>query len=105
MTPKILTNIINLYIDAVKRSGIPVESVYLFGSAAKGTMRAGSDIDLCIISPVFGIDRQKERVRLMNIREEKSDVVEPHPYSPSDFENPYDSLSVEIKKTGILLQI
>lgn len=97
--------IINQYIAAVKKSGIPVQSVYLFGSAVKGTMHPGSDIDLCIISPSFGYDRQQERVKLMNIREKVSDIIEPHPYSPSDFNNLFDPLSSEIKKTGIRLVI
>ena len=41
--------------------------VYIFGSQVKGRARYGSDIDLCIISPAFGQDRQKERIMLMNL--------------------------------------
>ena len=105
MTPQTITTIINQYIETVKKSGIPVQEVYLFGSAARGTMHAGSDIDLCIISPVFGKNRFDERLRLMNMREGISDIVEPHPYSPSDFNDPYDPLSFEIKKTGVRLTV
>lgn len=105
MTPKVLSDIVNQYIQAIKKSGIPVQDVYLFGSAARGTMHVGSDIDLCIISPIFGKDRLNERVHLMNMRGEISDMLEPHPYSPSDFNNPFDPLSSEIKKTGIRIVI
>ena len=105
MTPQTIATIVNQYIDTVKKSGISVQEVYLFGSAAKGGMHPGSDIDLCIISPLFGNDRQRERVDLMNLRSEASDIIEPHPYSPADFNNPFDPLSSEIKKTGIQVLI
>ena len=31
----------------------PVQSAYLFGSFAKGFIHDGSDIDVCIVSPVL----------------------------------------------------
>jgi predicted nucleotidyltransferase len=105
MTPQAITSIIHQYLDTVRKSGITVQEAYLFGSAAKGSMHLGSDIDLCIISSSFGHDRQRERVRLMNLRNEASDIIEPHPYSPSDFDNPFDPLSAEIKKTGVQVTI
>ena len=37
----------------------------------------------------------------MNIRGNKDDLIEPHPYSPADFTNPYDPLLYQIKKTGV----
>jgi len=105
MTPQTIQTIISQYIDTVKKSGISIQKVYLFGSAAKGLMHPGSDIDLCIISSSFGQDRQQERVSLMNLRDDSSDIVEPHPYSLDDFNNPFDPLSSEIKKTGIQVVI
>jgi len=105
MTPQAITNIIHQYINTVKKSGIDVKGAYLFGSAAKGSMHPGSDIDLCIISSSFGHDRQQERVSLMNLRDDASDIIEPHPYSPTDFNNPFDPLSSEIKKTGVQVPI
>jgi len=73
----------------------------VFGSIIKGKTHKDSDIDTCIISPVFGKDRQRERVLLMNLREGISDLIEPHPYSEKDFQNSYDSLSSQIKQTGL----
>jgi len=46
-------DIIKSYLEVLKRKGIPIQKVYLFGSQAKGTARNDSDIDLLIISPVF----------------------------------------------------
>ena len=91
--------------DAIKKNGIPVQDVYIFGSMAKGNMHEGSDIDICIVSPSFGKNRFDERLKLMNLRDGISDLIEPHPYSPTDFNNPYDPLSVEIVRNGIHIQL
>ena len=50
------------YIQKIESIGIPVTRVYIFGSQVKGRARYGSDIDLCIISPAFGQDRQKREL-------------------------------------------
>ncbi len=86
-----------------KKQGIPVQGVYIFGSYAKGTANKYSDIDVCIISIKFGLDRQKERVLLMNIRNGDDDLIEPHPFSPKDFSNPFDPLAFQIKEQGLLV--
>lgn len=101
MTKKTIAAVIKQYVDTVKKNGIPVQDVYLFGSTAKGNTHKGSDIDICIVSPSFGKNRFDERLKLMNLRDGISDLIEPHPYSPADFNNPYDPLSAEIVKTGI----
>jgi len=98
-----VTSIVQKYLRKVEKAGIPVTQAYIFGSQIKGKARYGSDIDLCIISPRFGKDRQKERVMLMNLSDEITDIIEPHPYSPLDFNNYFDSLSAEIKKTGLTI--
>lgn len=103
MSIKKVTFIVQKYLQKVEKAGIPVIKVYIFGSQVKGKARQGSDIDLCIISPRFGKDRQKERVMLMNLSDETTDIIEPHPYSPSDFNNYFDSLSSEIRKTGLTI--
>ena len=103
MIDNTIKSIVNQYIISVKKQGIPVQGVYIFGSYAKGIANKYSDIDVCIISKKFGHDRQKERVLLMNIRSDHSDLIEPHPFSPSDFSNPFDPLAFQIKKQGILI--
>ena len=103
MIDNAIKSIVNQYIINVKKQGIPVSEVYIFGSYAKGTADKHSDIDVCIISKKFGIDRQKERVLLMNIRSDNDDLIEPHPFSPKDFSNPFDPLASQIKKQGLLI--
>ena len=103
MSIKKTTSIVHKYLQKVKKAGIPVVQAYIFGSQVTGKARYGSDIDLCIISPRFGKDRQKERIILMNLSDETTDIIEPHPYSPIDFQNSFDPLSREIRKTGIII--
>lgn len=103
MTIKKSFSIAKKYLQTVKNMGVPVAQAYLFGSQVKGNSHFGSDIDICIVSPKFGKDRQKERVFLMNLRDDTTIAVEPHPYSPADFQNYFDPLSYEIKKTGRLI--
>ena len=38
--------------DQVKKK-YPVDKIYLFGSYAKDGANEGSDIDLCVVSPIF----------------------------------------------------
>jgi len=91
------------YAIHIKKSGIPVEQVYIFGSYISGKAHIGSDIDICVVSSIFGKDRLKERVMLMNIRNDDDDLIEPHPFSPEDFSNPFDPLASQIKKHGLLV--
>lgn len=88
------------YVQKIQKVGIPIEAAFVFGSNVKGKAHQGSDIDLCIVSPKFGKDRQGERVLLLNLREGDSEIIEPHPYSLQDFNNKFDPLSQEIRKTG-----
>ncbi len=98
-----IKSIVNQYIINIKKQGIPVQKAYIFGSYVKGTANKDSDIDVCIISKKFGLDRQKERVLLMNIRSGGGDLIEPHPFSPKDFSNPFDPLAFQIKEHGLLV--
>ena len=80
---------------------IPLTGLYLFGSYAKGTNHKWSDIDIGVISPYFGKDRMQERKNLMKHSEQITVFIEPHPFSPSDFDDRYNLLAQEVKKTGI----
>jgi len=91
------------YAIHIKKAGIPIKYIYIFGSSITGKMHKGSDIDICVVSSIFGKDRLKGRVILMNIRSENDDLIEPHPFSPEDFSNPYDPLAYQIKNHGLLV--
>lgn len=89
------------YIESVKKNGIPVDNAFIFGSYSRGTMNKNSDIDVCIVSPIFGHDRVQERVQLLRLREGISDLIEPHPVSSADMKSSIDPFIKEIKKSGV----
>lgn len=98
-----INKIINRYRQTMMAQGIPVQKLILFGSYAKNNATTASDIDLCIVSPIFGKSRFDERVRLSQIATQVSDLLEPHPYNLTDLNNQWDPLAVEIKKYGIVV--
>lgn len=79
----------------------PVEAAYLFGSYAKGTNHPDSDIDLAIVFSKVD-DILQLQIALMRIREDKDLLIEPHPFSRSDFTNA-SPLAAEILQNGISL--
>lgn len=89
------------YTDLIS-SKYQVENVILFGSYAKGTNHIDSDIDLAIIFKSIDdiIDMQ---IDLMKMRTDDDLMIDPHPFSLSDFQasNPVVS---EILKNGIELK-
>lgn len=105
MSKNKIIKIAKLYVKKLKEAGIPIVDAYIFGSQVKGKTHKGSDIDTGIVSSVFGKDRQQERVRLMNLRDELTLVIEPHPLSPNDFQSPFNPLINEIKKWGVRIVI
>ncbi len=88
------------YIDTVS-SRYQIENVILFGSFAKGTYHADSDIDLAIIFNSLDdiIDMQ---IELMKMRTDDDLLIEPHPFIITDF-NPSNPVVSEILKNGIEL--
>jgi len=89
------------YVDSVQ-SKFQIENVILFGSFAKGTNHSDSDIDLAIIFKSIDdiIDMQ---IELMKMRTDDDLMIEPHPFSLSDFQSSNPVVS-EILKTGIELK-
>jgi predicted nucleotidyltransferase len=98
---KEISDIIHQYNEALVKDGILVKDILVFGSHAKGTQKPWSDIDVAVISPLFGKDTLKERNRLMRLRRRVSTSIEPHPLHPEDLENKWSTLAQEIKKYGI----
>ena len=89
----------------VKSSGIKIEKAYLYGSQAKGTAKDQSDIDICIVSPVFGKDFIKEYVKLAGFSKDIDWRIEAIPFNPERLNDRYDTLAAEIRKYGIPLKV
>jgi len=90
-------NIAKRYIDLINHK-YKIENVILFGSYAKGTYHVDSDIDLAIIVKSVDdiIDMQ---IELMKMRTDDDLMIEPHPFSLSDF-NVSNPVASDIIKTG-----
>jgi predicted nucleotidyltransferase len=100
INPEILSSV-SKYRRVVESAGIPVRAMILFGSYAKGTQRVGSDIDLAVVSPMFGDDTIGDmqtlwkKTRLADVR------IEPYPLSVEEYEHGYGPMVHEIRKFGI----
>lgn len=89
------------YVRRIKKHGIPVAGAFVFGSQVKGGSHTWSDIDVCIVSRLFGSDRQAERLQLMRLTDSETKRIEPHPYGLNELDNIYDPLANEIRRTGV----
>lgn len=94
-------SIVKDYAEVIKNAGIPVEHIFLFGSYADGVPTVDSDLDVCVVSPVFGEDSFSDALILMRLRRNVSRSIEPRAYSLKDFNDPYNSVAVQVKKTGM----
>lgn len=94
--------IIKRFVDALTKKGIRIEQVILYGSYASGNVHSGSDIDLAIISPDFGIDRFEEGKLLLQTAWRVDPRLQPVPISSEAFEkNTWVPLLHEIREKGI----
>jgi uncharacterized protein len=86
------------YIDSISKK-YQIENAILFGSFAKGTNHTDSDIDLALVFKNID-DNIEMQIELMCLRSDDDLLIEPHPFSASDFKltNP---VVAEILKYGI----
>ncbi len=84
---------------ALAQQWVEIESVYVYGSHAKGTATKWSDIDVAVISPAFAPDIFQARVWLLGLAAQVDDRIEPTPFTPQDF-TPNDPLVSEIQRFG-----
>lgn len=83
-----LNAVINAYLAALGRHGIPADVVYLFGSRARGDARADSDIDLIVVSSAFtGMPLWKRWEALGDALSEILQPIEVLAYSPEEFDS------------------
>ena len=92
------------YIEELEKNGIKIREAILFGSIVKGTAKEWSDIDIALVSPDFTGDRFEDRRKIVPLRRNIDNRIEPLPFRPEDF---YDGgmLVEEIKKTGMRLNL
>ena len=88
------------YKMALRENRIPVCAIYLFGSWAKGRSRLGSDIDFCVVSPVFGRDDFEEMVKINQIAKRIAPEIEAFPVSEREFKRKSNPFILEALRTG-----
>ena len=93
-------NLIQKYARLLCGRKIPVEKIILFGSYAKNNAKPWSDVDICVVSSIFGKNSYDEKVMLSKLTSSIDTMLEPHPYHPKDLEDPYDPLAYEIRTYG-----
>lgn len=97
-----ITSIIQHFLEELQKNNINIEQTVLFGSHAKGTNTAWSDIDLAIVSSDFEGDRFKDRNKIRRIKLKISSNLEPIPFPPEEF-TPDNPFVQQILKTGIMI--
>jgi len=88
------------YIRLIQQKYPDIESVYVFGSYARGTYNQDSDIDLALIFKSLDDSMRFDvQVQLMLLASQIDTRIEPHPISYDDFcsDTPFVA---EIKKSG-----
>jgi len=85
-TPHLKT-IIRRFRLELEKMGIHSERVFLFGSQASRTARAGSDIDLIIISTDFAPYSQRERLEILGVAAARIlEPVQANGFTPQEVE-------------------
>jgi len=87
------------YVQTLERSNVPVWRLYLYGSYAKNTYHAESDIDLAVFWDRDDIDGVDEDVLLRRLCWDIDLRIEPHSFARTDFDET-DPYIREIIETG-----
>lgn len=97
---KAINNILEAFLEKLKKKGFVVKSAYLFGSFAKGTQNESSDIDVALIFEDVKTSILDLQIELSFIASKIDSRIEPHPFLINDF-LPSNHFSGEVLKTGI----
>jgi predicted nucleotidyltransferase len=96
--------LIKIYVNELRNHNIPINQAILFGSYAKGTVNAESDIDVALVSEAFTGDRFDDRRTIVPFRRKIDNRIEPIPFRPELFSEG-GNLIDEIKRTGIKIAV
>ena len=96
--------VVKKFVRALKREGISVDHIILYGSYASGGERPDSDIDVAVVSRDFGKDRVEEGMALFRIAGKIDSRLEPVPIPTPVYENAtWIPLVYEIREKGLEL--
>ncbi len=91
---------------ALKKRGIRVTKIILYGSRSSGRYHKDSDIDVAVVSPDFGKDRFEEGVMLLQIACKIDPRFETVPISLKSYKkDTWVPLIYGIRKRGVEIKI
>ena len=89
-----------------KQHGLSVSRAYLFGSHARGNTHKWSDVDVCVVSPLFKTEDPLSYLWTRRRRIDVDNSIEPVGFTPEEFNAKIPSpLVAEIRKHGEQLSI
>jgi predicted nucleotidyltransferase len=95
---KVITSVAG-YLRRIAESGVPVKFGVIFGSQAKGTSDAWSDIDLIVVSSLFDGQRTREQVNMLwRLAARVDSRIEPIPCGERQWEKDDESSIIEIAR-------
>ncbi len=99
MVDRKIINDVKYFVEQLKKE-INIQSVYLFGSYARGKNKDYSDIDVAIVSNSFEGFMLADNDKILEITKNINRMIEPHPFRAEDFteDNPFVK---EIISTGV----
>ena len=99
-TTEEVKKIVREYFTLLMKVGLPLEKVILFGSFSRGEQTEYSDIDIAVVLKEYAVDKFNTRLELMKYSREFDDVIEPHPFLSTDF-NDSNPFAAEILKSVV----
>lgn len=102
--PEKLTQTVAEFINRLKADKLPIDSVWIFGSYAKGKPHPWSDVDVCVVSPRFTDTWEALQYLWQKRNFDPQYTIEPIGFSPQEFADA-TSLTQEIKQHGIKLSV
>lgn len=99
MVKKSVLTSVKRYLAALKKAGLGIELIVIFGSQVTGKDHKWSDIDLLVISPQF--DEMKNRVNLnllWRIAAKIDDRIEPIPCGSKQWQEDNINAIIEIAR-------
>jgi predicted nucleotidyltransferase len=87
------------YLRRLASLGIPIDRGVIFGSHARGTATAWSDIDLLVISPRFDAPRTREDLNMLwRVAAHEDSRIEPIPCGSNEWVTSKENAIIEIAR-------
>lgn len=99
LTRKTAIKTVKAFVKNCAEQNIHFNKVILFGSAMQGNTNPNSDIDLILVSDLFGYSKWENAGLIARINKKYS-IIEAHTY-PTEYFLKGDPFLNEVKKTGM----